>query len=105
MNPNPPNGLPMNVLEQLQNTLQKPVSHELHAFCHLCPAASLAAPKLLALNKDELLHLSQGCREAINQWCCCSRDYEAQQDAPSITTRSSTLIAKVCNSRSIFRPF
>lgn len=84
MNPNPPIGLPMDVLKQLQNTLQKPVSRELNAFCHLCPAASLVAPKLLALNKDELLHLSQACREAINQWCSCSRDYAAQRDAPSI---------------------
>lgn len=66
INSNSLTGLTINVLKQLQNTLQVPVSHELNAFCHLCPAALLAAPKLLELSKDKLLHLSQACREAIN---------------------------------------
>lgn len=96
MNHTSPSGLPTNVLEQLQKNLQELVSRELHAFCHLCPADSLAASELVTLNKDALLQLSQACKEAINQWCCCSRDYEVQRDAPSLTTRSSTLIAKVC---------
>lgn len=79
MNHTSPSGLPTNVLEQLQKNLQEPVSRELHAFCHLCPADSLAASELLTLNKDALLQLSQACKEAINQWCCCSRDYEVQR--------------------------
>lgn len=61
-----------------QATANKPVSRELHAFCHLFPADPLAATKFPTLNKDALMQLSQACKEAINRWCFCSRDYEVQ---------------------------
>ena len=88
-------GLPTYILSQVEQNLQEPVSRELHAFCHLCLPDAPAATELLRLSKDELSHLSRACKEAINQWCCCARDYAAQPGAPSLTTRSSTLIAKV----------
>lgn len=47
MDSNPLTSLTMDVLQQLQNTLQLPVSRELNAFCYLCPAASLALPNSL----------------------------------------------------------
>lgn len=71
---------------------------ELPAFCHLCLPDAPAATELLRLNKDELLHLSQAYKEAINQWCCCARDYAAQTrsklDQPGFHPRSkgTTLI-------------
>lgn len=88
-------GLPTHILNQVEQKLQKPVSRELHAFCHLSPPDSPAAVELLRLSQDELLQFSGNCKEAINQWCCCARDYEAQPDGPSLTTRNSTLIARV----------
>lgn len=88
-------GLPSSVLVKLQHNLQAPISRELHAFCHLCPANTPAVTALLLLNRDELLQLSQACQEAVNQWCCCPHDYAAQSDAPSLTTRISTLTGKV----------
>ncbi len=89
------NGLNVNVLNQVQLQLQKPVSRELHAFCHLCPADSPAATELVKLNNEELLQWSKVCKEAIDRWCCCPRDYEATPGAPSITTRDSTVPRKV----------
>ena len=88
-------GLPTHILSQVEQNLQTPVSRELHAFCHLCLPDAPAATELLRLSKEELSHLSHACKEAINQWCGCARDYEAQRNGPSLTTRSSTLIAKV----------
>ena len=88
-------GLPPHILSQVEQNFPEPVSRELHAFCHLCLPDAPAATELLRLSKEELSHLSQACKEAINQWCGCARDYEAQPSGPSLTTRSSTLIAKV----------
>lgn len=88
-------GMPTYILSQVEQKLQKPVSRELHAFCHLSPSDSPAAVELLPLSQDELSQFSGTCKEAINQWCCCARDYAAQPDGPSLTTRNSTLIAKV----------
>lgn len=62
-------GLPRIILVQLQQNLKDPISRELHAFCHLCPPDTPVATELLRLNRDELLQLSQACKEAINQWC------------------------------------
>lgn len=82
-------GLPTYIITQLEQNLQEPVSRELHAFCHLClPAAS----ELLRASKGELSHLNRACKETINQWCCCARDYAAQPDGPSLTTRGTALI-------------
>lgn len=88
-------GLPTHILSQVEQKLQKPVSRELHAFCHLSPPDSPAAVELLRLSQDELSQFNRTCTEAINQWCYCARDYEAQIDGPSLTTRNSTLIARV----------
>ncbi len=96
-------GLPTDILVQVEQNLQEPVSRELHAFCHLSLPDAPAATELFRLSKDELSHLSRVCKEAINQWCCCARDYQAQPDGPSLTTGSSTLIAKVLLSL-IFSP-
>ena len=96
-------GLPTHILSQVEQKLQKPVSRELHAFCHLSPPDSPAAVELLRLSQDELSQFSGTCKEAINQWCCCARDYAAQPDGPSLTTRNSTLIARVLLSL-IFSP-
>lgn len=52
----PPSGLPINLLKKLQENLQEPVSRELHAFCHLCPADSPAALELVTLNKHAKSH-------------------------------------------------
>lgn len=89
------NGLPLNILKQLQGNIHQPVSRELHAFCHLCPADAPAATELINLNEDRLLQFSNLCTEAIDNWCCCPRDYEATPGAPSITTRDSTVPKKV----------
>lgn len=89
-------GLPTHILSQVEQYLQGPVSRELHAFCHLCPPDAPAATELLRLSKEELSHLSRACKEAINQWCSCARDYEAQPGGPSLTTQNSALIAKIC---------
>ncbi len=70
-------GLPPHILSQVEQKLQEPVSRELHAFCHLCSPDAPAATELLRLSEEELSHLSRACKEAINQWCCCARDYEA----------------------------
>ncbi len=93
--PNLFNGLNVNMLNQMQLQLKKPVSRELHAFCHLCPADSPAATELVKLNNDELLQWSKLYKEAIDRWCCCPRDYKATPDAPSITTRDSAVPRKV----------
>lgn len=61
----PPTGLPINFLKKLQENLQEPVSRELHAFCHLCPADSPAALELVTLNKHALLQLGQTCKEPL----------------------------------------
>lgn len=88
-------GLPTHILSQVEQNLQTPVSREFHAFCHLCLPDAPAATKLLQLSKDELSDWSRLCKEAIDQWCYCARDYEAQPDGPSLTHQSSTLIIKV----------
>lgn len=89
-------GLHTEVLKQLQQKFQKEtVSREMHAFCHLCPAGSPAATDLINLDRGHLLQWSKACEAAINQWCCCRRDYKATPDAPSFTTRNTTLSKKV----------
>ena len=88
-------GLPTDILIQLQHNRQDTISRELHALCHLCPPDTPAATELLRLNRAELSQLSQACKETTSQWCCCTRDYAAQPDTPSLTSRSSTLMGKV----------
>ena len=56
--PNLFNGFHMNILNQVQQNLQKPVSREFHAFCHLCADAP-AATEVVTLNKDGLIQLSR----------------------------------------------
>lgn len=90
-------GLPADILKTLHQNFQNVlISRELVALCQLCPADAPAAAQLPALDKQALLHLSNQCVEAINQWCGCPRDYEATLDAPSLTSRNSRLCAKVC---------
>ena len=92
LNPRQRPGLSTNLINQLHQILQQEsVSREFHAFCHLCPPEAPAATELGKLGKQALLEWSQKCKEAINQWCCCPRDYEATPCAPSLTTRSSRL--------------
>ncbi len=92
--PNPLNGLHVNILNQVQQNLQQPISRELHAFCHLCPAHAPAASEPVKLNKDDL-QLSKLCKEAIYRRCRCPRDHEATPDAPSIRSRDSAVPRKV----------
>lgn len=85
------------LISHLHQTLQQEsVSREFHAFCHLCPPEATATTELRKLDKQALLEWSQKCKEAINQWCCCPRDYEATPNAPSLTTRESRLPLLVC---------
>lgn len=92
LNPGQRSGLSTDLINQLHETLQQEsVSREFHAFCHLCPPGAPAATELGKLDKQALLAWSQKCKEAINQWCCCPRDYEATPSAPSLTTRDSRL--------------
>ncbi|KAI9858312.1 MAG: hypothetical protein M1813_007587 [Trichoglossum hirsutum] len=96
MNLDSPAGLPANVLSLLRQTLQdEPISREFHAFCHLCPPDAPAIADLPKLDKEGLVRWSKTCFDAINEWCCCSRDYAATPDAPSLTSRNSRLSAKV----------
>lgn len=91
-------GLSTEILQLLEKTLQEEsVSREFHALCHLCSSDAPAAVKLSILDKEALLQLSDDCIEAVNQWCCCSREYEATRNAPSLTSRNSRLVAKVCS--------
>ncbi|KAI9759714.1 MAG: hypothetical protein M1840_003099 [Geoglossum simile] len=86
-------GLDSSTLSQLDaSLLWQPISHELHAFCRLCPSS--AAPRLLALEPTQLSQLSQQCRTAIDSWLCCDRTYEVMRDIPSLTTRDSMLPGK-----------
>ena len=97
LNPRQRPGLSIDLINQLHQTLQQgSVSREFHAFCHLCPQGAPAATELGKLDKQALLEWSQKCKEAINQWCCCPRDYEATPSAPSLTTRDSRLPLLVC---------
>lgn len=50
-----------------------------------CSSSNRAA----SAQQEGLSYLSRACKEAINQWCCCARDYEAQRDGPSLTIRNS----------------
>lgn len=97
LTPSMQTGLSTNLINQLHIILQQEsVSREFHAFCHLCPPEAPAATELGKLDKQALREWSQKCKEAINQWCCCPRDYEATPSAPSLTTRDSRLPPLVC---------
>ncbi|KAI9763502.1 MAG: hypothetical protein M1840_000455 [Geoglossum simile] len=86
-------GLPSETLDRLNATLNdQPISRELHAFTRLCPPE--AASHLLALPADQLRKLSDQCHTAINEWLCSSRTYDVMRDAPSLTTRDSSLPGK-----------
>jgi hypothetical protein len=90
----PSTGLDSATLNRLHTTLSsQQVSREFHAFTRLCPPS--AAQRLLALTPEELSRLSEQCHVAINAWLCCDRTYEVERDAPSLTTRDSTLPGKV----------
>lgn len=56
----------------------------------------LLLPNSSLSTKMPLLQSSRACKETSNQRCCCFHDYEVQLDAPSLTTRGRTLVAKVC---------
>ncbi len=97
LTPRQQSDVPTDLISQLHQTLQQgSVSREFHAFCHLCPPEAPAATELRKLDKQSFLEWSQNCKEAINQWCCCPRDYEATPHAPSLTTRDYRLPLLVC---------
>lgn len=90
----PSTGLPRDTLDRLHATLAtQPISRELHAFTRLCPPD--AASRLLALSTTQLQQLSDQCRSAVDTWLCCDRTYEVTKDAPSLTSRDSSLPVKV----------
>ncbi|KAI9769014.1 MAG: hypothetical protein M1839_003844 [Geoglossum umbratile] len=87
-------GLDSDTLSALDNVLKDQlISRELHAFCRLCPAS--ASERLRALSHAELIQLSHQCHTAVDSWLCCDRTYQVMRDAPSLTTRDSTLPGKV----------
>lgn len=83
-------GLSTNLINQLHQILQQ------ESVSRLCPPEAPAATELGKLDKQTLLEWSQKCKEAINQWCCSPRDYEATPSALSLTTRDSRLPPLVC---------
>lgn len=92
LNPRQQSGLSTDLINQLHQTLQQEyVSREFYAFYHLYPPEALITIRLGKLDKQALLDWSQKFKEAINQWCCCPRDFEATPSTPSLTTRDSHL--------------